>query len=350
MRLKEWQREAEGTAVRAGANGAQTAATRSEGAATRREGDTTRRSSSARAGSGRADAVVIGAGPYGLSTAAHLTASGLSVRTFGEPMESWREKMPVGMFLKSTPSASSISAPRRGSTLADFLAAVGEDPLLGHQPVPIDTFIRYGQWFMDRNVPEVQRTRVERVARNGRGFSVVLEDGEEFAASNVVVATGLDGVAHVPAELSGLRDSDMCGGLGLMSHSSEHRDLSRLAGKRVAVLGAGQSALENAALLAESGADVELFVRGPRVVFAGPPTDITHQGRGTAIEARVAPGPRLVPVRHQPPAGRLPVSARAGPVLARGQCAGPIWSVVVAATRRGPSACASRSPRGVGGI
>jgi NADPH-dependent 2,4-dienoyl-CoA reductase/sulfur reductase-like enzyme len=36
----------------------------------------------------RCDAVVIGTGPYGLATAAHLAASGLSVRTFGVPMES----------------------------------------------------------------------------------------------------------------------------------------------------------------------------------------------------------------------------------------------------------------------
>jgi cation diffusion facilitator CzcD-associated flavoprotein CzcO len=166
---------------------------------------------------------------------------------------------------------------------------------------------------MDRNVPEVERTRVERVASDGRGFSVVLGDGEEFAASTVVVATGLDGVAHIPAELAGLSDPEGCGGLGLRSHSSEHRDLSRFAGCRVAVLGAGQSALENAALMAESGAEVEVFARGSAVVFAGTPTDVTHLGRGTLLkpESPLGGGWSLFAISHQAGAFRhLPEPTR----------------------------------------
>ncbi|MBV9413768.1 MAG: NAD(P)-binding domain-containing protein [Solirubrobacterales bacterium] len=252
----------------------------------------------------RADAVVIGAGPYGLATAAHLAAGGLTVRTFGEPMESWRQRMPAGMYLKSTPSASSISAPRSGHTLADFCAATGEEPLVGHRPVPIDSFIRYGLWFMDRNVPEVEQRRVVRVARDGSGFSVVLGDGEEFGASSVVVASGLSGAERVPAELTAVAS---------VSHSSEHHDLSPFAGKRVAIIGAGQSALENAAILHEHGADVEVFVRGPRVVFAGPPADVTRQGRGTVLkpESPLGPGWSLFVFTHL--AGRfrhLPVPVR----------------------------------------
>ena len=310
----------------------------------------TRRGSSARAGSGRADAVVIGAGPYGLSTAAHLAAAGLSVRTFGEPMESWREKMPVGMFLKSTPSASSISAPRRGSTLGDFRRPWARSRCSATSPSRSTPSSSTGSGSWTATSPQVERTRVEHVARNGSGFSVVLEDGEEFAASNVVVATGLDSVAHVPAELSGLRDSDGCGGLGLMSHSSEHSDLSRLAGKRGAVLGAGQSALENAALMAESGADVDLFVRGPRVVFAGPPTDVTHQGRGTPSkpESPLGPGWSLFAVSHRAGTFRyLPEPARLWLVA---NVLGPFGAWWLQPRGGGPPAGASRSPRGVGGI
>ena len=235
----------------------------------------------------RVDAVVIGAGPYGLATAAHLAADGVAARTFGEPMESWRERMPVGMYLKSTPLASSISAPAPGSTLADFCAAVGEDPLVGHHPVPIDCFIRYGLWFMERNVPEVEPARVVRVARDAGAFSVLLEGGEEAAAASVVVASGLSQVAFVPPELAGL----WAEGSGLVSHSSEHRDLSRLAGKRVAVLGAGQSALENAAILHEHGAHVEVFLRGARVRFADAPADVAVQGRGTLLKPESPLGP-----------------------------------------------------------
>ena len=133
---------------------------------------------------------------------------------------------------------------------------------------------------------------------------MVLGDGEEFAASSVVVASGLSGVAHVPRELAGVAS---------VSHSSEHRDLSRFAGKRVAVIGAGQSALENAAILHEHGADVEVFVRGPRVLFAGPPADVTRQGRGTVLkpESPLGPGWSLFAFSHLPGRFRhLPASVR----------------------------------------
>jgi hypothetical protein len=248
-----------------------------------------------RTGVQRADAVVIGAGPYGLATAAMLSASGLSVRTMGVPMQSWRERMPLGMYLKSTPLASSIAAPYRGSTLADFCTATGEEPLAGHRPVPIESFIRYGLWFQDRHVPDVETARVLRLVPHGSDFVVELDDGEELVASNVVVATGLSGVARMPPELAGLRSPDSREH-DVVSHSSDHRDLSRLAGRHVAVLGAGQSALESAAILHESGASVELFARGPLVRFGSPPVDVTRQGLGTPLrpESLLGPGWSLV--------------------------------------------------------
>jgi FAD-dependent urate hydroxylase len=235
----------------------------------------------------RTDAVVIGAGPYGLATAAHLTACGLSVRTIGEPMECWLEQMPSGMHLKSTPLASSIAAPGPGSTLADFCAATRSEPLVGHRPIPLESFIRYGLWFKDRHVPDVEPLRVTHVEPHGREFAVQLDNAEEFVSSAVVMATGLCGVAHLPPELAGLRSN----GSGLVSHSSDHRDLSVLAGRRVAVLGAGQSALEGAALLREAGASVEVFVRGSRVRFATRPADVTRQGRGTPLKPESVLGP-----------------------------------------------------------
>lgn len=69
--------------------------------------------------------VVIGAGPYGLSTAAHLKARGLHVRVFGSPMASWAENMPAGMLLKSPPSASVLCAPKPGFTLDAYARQTG---------------------------------------------------------------------------------------------------------------------------------------------------------------------------------------------------------------------------------
>ena len=57
------------------------------------------------------DVAIIGAGPYGLSLAAHLSAAGLSYRHFGVPMRLWRGAMPKGMYLKSQGFASNLSDP-----------------------------------------------------------------------------------------------------------------------------------------------------------------------------------------------------------------------------------------------
>jgi FAD-dependent urate hydroxylase len=60
------------------------------------------------------DIAVIGAGPYGLSVAAHLKAAGVDFRIIGTPMEFWLKHMPKGMHLKSEGFASSLADP--GST------------------------------------------------------------------------------------------------------------------------------------------------------------------------------------------------------------------------------------------
>src|SRR5262249_521082 len=90
------------------------------------------------------------------------------------------------------------------------------------------------------------------------GFSVELEDGEEVRARRVVVAAGIAGFAHRPAEYAHLPATHA-------SHSVDHRDLTAFQGKRVAVVGGGRSALEPAALRHEEGADVEVVVRDPEV-------------------------------------------------------------------------------------
>ncbi|MFD5793431.1 NAD(P)/FAD-dependent oxidoreductase, partial [Streptomyces diastatochromogenes] len=104
--------------------------------------------------------VVVGAGPYGLSVAAHLRAAGAPVRIFGEVMGSWRHAMATGMFLKSTPAATDLSAPGPGGRLADFRRLHGEPELTELTPIPCDVFVRYGQWFQKRYVGEVDPARV----------------------------------------------------------------------------------------------------------------------------------------------------------------------------------------------
>jgi len=74
------------------------------------------------------------------------------------------------------------------------------------------------------------------------------------AARRVVVAVGASYFRHVPECLSHLPPD-------LVSHSSDHHDLSRFKGRDVSVLGAGASALDLVALLHSVGATVRLIAR-----------------------------------------------------------------------------------------
>jgi cation diffusion facilitator CzcD-associated flavoprotein CzcO len=204
------------------------------------------------------DVAIVGAGPYGLSTAAHLhAANGLDVRVFGEPMTFWERKMPVGMLLRSPWLASNLSDPHRASTIDRFRAAVGA---AFAAPVPLERFVEYGRWFQREHVPSLDRRDVARVERLGEGFRVELADGEQLRARRVVVAAGIERFAWHPPEFAGLPSH-------LVSHTVDHRDLSAFAGKRVVVAGGGQSGLESAALLHEAGAEVEVLVKKPYVVW-----------------------------------------------------------------------------------
>ena len=246
--------------------------------------------------SSTAPVAVLGAGPYGLSTAAHLHARGVPVRVFGEVMGTWRNRMPTGMYLKSTPWASSIAAPRAGFTLADYSRAHGLEPLAGHAPVPIQHFIDYGTWFQQQLVPEVETAAVERIDRAGTGYEVELSAGERFAARAVVIASGFLEFAYVPTELASLAP-DGPSPSALMSHTSQLHDLGVFAGRRVAVSGAGQSALETAALLHEQGADVEVLVRGPAIVFGTTPARLDKQaGTLRNPESTLGPGWMLLAI------------------------------------------------------
>jgi cation diffusion facilitator CzcD-associated flavoprotein CzcO len=198
---------------------------------------------------------IIGAGPYGLATAAYLRAAKIETCVFGEPMEFWENQMPEGMLLRSSWDACHIADPHRASTLDNYSAS-HRVPV--PRPVPLARFIDYGRWFQKRIVPDVDRRRVTRLEIAGRGFQLTLNDDDSVQVPRVVVATGISRFAHRPPQFTGLPST-------LVSHTSERRNLKRFAGQRMVVIGAGQSALETAALLHELGAEVEVLARRPTI-------------------------------------------------------------------------------------
>lgn len=198
---------------------------------------------------------IVGAGPYGLAAAAHLRSAGVDIRVFGEPMGFWQTQMPRGMLLISSWDASHIADPHQALTLNAYQEAQN---LMIPWPVPLERFITYGQWFQRQVVPDLDRRRVSQIERISEGFGLLMEDGEWLHARRVVLATGLASFSSRPLAFDGLPPH-------LASHSSEHNDLSKFAGQDVTVVGAGQSAMTSAALLHESGANVEVLVREPQV-------------------------------------------------------------------------------------
>src|SRR5262245_49080333 len=137
----------------------------------------------------KCDVTIIGAGPYGLSAAAHLRrVKGLETRIFGEPMSFWERQMPAGMRLRSRWEASHISDPNRALTLEAFQSASGAEI---SRPVELDRFIDYGRWFQRKVSPDVDKRMVLRIELDQAGFRLILEDGETFKSRRVVIATGI---------------------------------------------------------------------------------------------------------------------------------------------------------------
>jgi len=223
----------------------------------------------------KCDVAVIGAGPYGLSATAHLrTVKGLDVHTFGEPMSFWESNMPTGMLLRSGWAASHIADPNQSLTLDSYRAASGND---FSSPVPLDRFVDYGHWYRSHAVSNLDQRKIARVEPIADGFRLILEVGETVTARRLVVAAGISSFAWRPPEFASLPSS-------LASHTSEHREFPKFAGKKVLVIGSGQSALESAALLHEGGAEIEIVARAPRIRWLGGlVSKAIHGGLGPTI-------------------------------------------------------------------
>jgi thioredoxin reductase len=197
---------------------------------------------------------VIGAGPFGLSISAHLSALGIDHVIVGSPMETYRSRVPVGMLMKSEPYASTIASPDGSYTLAAYCKASGLDYVNRVGPVTADTFLDYADWYTKQLVHDVRQDTVTRLVPVSEGFRVEFRNQGPVIARQVVLATGVLPYFHLPTELAGLSPT-------LLRHTCQVHELEEFKGRRVAVVGAGQSAIETAALLHEAGVDVKLIAR-----------------------------------------------------------------------------------------
>lgn len=240
-----------------------------------------------------AEVAIIGAGPYGLSIAAHLGAHGVPFRIFGNPMSAWSTHMPQGMRLKSEGFASSLSDPNSEFTLRHYCQQQNLPYADTGHPVPLATFVSYGLAFQHKFAPNLENKLVVAVRQCSDGFELQLEDGELVRACKVIVAVGVAKFEQIPPELVALP-------AGFVSHSSAHSGLEGFKGRQIAVVGAGASALDLAALLYESGASVQLIARSSTIRFHDPPRSRSLRERVFRPMTGIGAGMQLYFYVHAP--------------------------------------------------
>lgn len=226
---------------------------------------------------------IVGAGPYGLSIAAYLRAARRPFELFGTPMESWQRFMPEGMLLKSERFASNLWDPQRRFTLERYCRARNLPYQPVGNPLSLTLFREYAEWFRQQAVGDPRDVRVSGLRRVNGGYGVQLADGTSFTTRQVVLATGHMPFRMVPPELSHLPEP-------LVMHSTRIGDVGNYASRDVCVIGAGQSALETAALLHENGARVRVLVRRDRIEWNPPSKPRSLAARILAPDAGVATG------------------------------------------------------------
>jgi cation diffusion facilitator CzcD-associated flavoprotein CzcO len=230
------------------------------------------------------DTVIIGAGPYGLSLAAHLDAAGVPHQILGKPMDGWKNFAPPGMLMRSDGCSTSLYAPRRGYALQDYCALKG----IRYQPIGMhltrETFIDYGLWFQEQLVDHLRPLDVVDMRRVDGLFHLVLSDDSSIVARRVVLALGLKGFQKTPPVLQGLPRE-------FVSHSCEYGNLDWVRGKDVVIVGGGQSALGLAALMNENGGHIRVLARESDVSWNSKP-QISRSliSRLLTPEGRIGPG------------------------------------------------------------
>lgn len=189
--------------------------------------------------------LVIGAGPYALSTAALAQERGIHTVILGRTMGFWRENMPAGMFLRSGPDWHLDGAG------VDTLEAYLHDRRIRPDdvdPIPIDLFLDYADWFVQRKRLEVREDFVTELAKPNGRFEATLASGDRIVADAVVAAPGVRHFANLPEWAASLPPE-------ASAHTCDLVSFERLAGARVLIVGGRQSAYEWAALIGEHGAE-----------------------------------------------------------------------------------------------
>jgi cation diffusion facilitator CzcD-associated flavoprotein CzcO len=189
--------------------------------------------------------LVVGAGPYALSTAAFARQHGIDTVVVGRPMAFWQDHMPAGMFLRSGPDWHLDAAAVH--TLQAYLEEQAIAPA-DVDPLPVGLFLDYAEWFRQAKGIEVREDLVADLTKPDGRFVAVLDSGARIAADAVVAAPGICYFTNLPAWAGSVPP-------GRAAHTCDLVRFQELSGARVLIVGGRQSAYEWAALLTEHGAE-----------------------------------------------------------------------------------------------
>jgi hypothetical protein len=128
------------------------------------------------------DVAIIGAGPCSPSIAAHLGSKGVAPRVFGRPMQSWRERLPAGVLLKSEGFASNLYDSSRRFTLRHFCAEQHLPYADIGLPVHLAAMTAFGLAFQTQMVPKVENRMVAALECAPAAFRLRLDDDETVDA------------------------------------------------------------------------------------------------------------------------------------------------------------------------
>ena len=208
--------------------------------------------------------LIVGAGPYGLSLANYMSAMGQEFKIIGKPMELWREHTFSEASLRSEMATSEIAHPQSAYSIQTFRTQNGLDRGKPSERIDVKEYRQYIDWVLGEIPYEIQPEYLTNLSQMDDYFKAKLESGETLKAKQVVIATGVAHHLKVPAEFSSAKD---------VIHSYYTQEIEALQGKKVLVVGAGQSAAEAMEICQKNENEVHWYARkAPR--FYSEPLDL----------------------------------------------------------------------------